>query len=54
MDINLLRAIITVVAFATFLGIVIWTFSGARRPRFEDAARTPFDGDDGQEVGGGR
>ena len=54
MDINLLRAIITVVAFLTFLGIVIWTYSGARRSHFDDAARVPFDGDDEQEWGGRR
>jgi cytochrome c oxidase cbb3-type subunit 4 len=43
MDIDTLRSVYTVVAFLTFLGIVGWAYSGARRARFEEAARLPFD-----------
>lgn len=43
MDIDTLRAVYTLVAFLTFLGIVLWAYSGARKSRFEEAARLPFD-----------
>ncbi|MBI4291085.1 MAG: cbb3-type cytochrome c oxidase subunit 3 [Betaproteobacteria bacterium] len=53
MDIDSLRAVYTVVAFLTFLGIVLWAYSGARRARFEEAARLPFDEEE-SPVGGQR
>ncbi len=43
MDIDTLRSVYTVVAFLTFLGIVVWAYSSARRARFEEAERLPFD-----------
>jgi cytochrome c oxidase cbb3-type subunit 4 len=43
MDIATLRIIITVVAFLSFLAIVAWAWSGARRARFEEAAWLPFE-----------
>ena len=43
MDINVLRIIVTVVAFAAFIGIVWWTYAPARRARFERDAMLPFD-----------
>jgi cytochrome c oxidase cbb3-type subunit 4 len=46
MDIVTVRSIITVVSFLTFLGIVFWAYSGARKSRFDAAARLPFDEDD--------
>ena len=43
MDINELRSIVTVVSFATFLGIVWWAYGVRRnRQRFEEAAQLPF------------
>ncbi len=42
MDINLLRSIVTVVAFVVFIGIVIWAWSSRNRARFDEAARLPF------------
>ena len=42
MDINDMRSIVTVLAFATFVGIVLWAYSGRRRAAFEEAARLPF------------
>ena len=45
MDINMLRSIVAVVAFAVFIGIVIWAWSGRNRARFEEAARLPFEQD---------
>ena len=45
MDINDLRVLIMVAAFAAFVGIMLWAWSGRRRDRFEAAARLPFDDD---------
>lgn len=45
MDINILRAIVTVASFVAFVGIVLWAWSGANRERFAEAARLPFDDD---------
>lgn len=46
MDIVLIRSIVTVASFVTFLAIVAWAWSGARKKRFEEAARLPFDGEE--------
>lgn len=46
MDIQVLRSIVTVVGFLTFLGIVFWAYSRAQKSRFDAAARLPFDGED--------
>ena len=37
---------ITAIAFITFLGIVAWAYSPARKSRFEQDARLPFDGEE--------
>jgi cytochrome c oxidase cbb3-type subunit IV len=42
MDIDALRSLMTVLAFVTFLGIVLWACSGRARRGFEEAARLPF------------
>jgi cytochrome c oxidase cbb3-type subunit IV len=44
MDLNVLRSVVTIVAFAMFLGIVWWALSRRRGAEFEEAARLPFDG----------
>ena len=46
MDLNTIRAGITVAALITFLGIVAWAWSSRRRADFEAAARLPLDEDD--------
>lgn len=46
MDINDLRSIITVLALITFIGIVLWAWSGRRRAAFEEAANLPFTEDE--------
>ena len=51
MDLTTLRSIVTVVAFLTFLGIVFWAYSGARKNRFDAAARLPFEEDDTPTTG---
>jgi cytochrome c oxidase cbb3-type subunit 4 len=43
MDINLLRTVVTLAAFAAFLGIVWWAYAPARRDRFDADAQLPFD-----------
>ena len=45
MDVNTLRIIATVLAFATFLGIAWWAYSRHNRERFDEAARIPFEQD---------
>jgi len=45
MDINLLRSIVTVVAFVVFIGIVFWAWSRRNKARFDEAARLPFEQD---------
>lgn len=54
MDINLIRSLITLVAFLVFLGIVWWAYGPGQRDRFEQAARIPFDDDELDNKGGGR
>ena len=53
MDINTLRILVTVLAFASFVGIVIWAYSGRTRRGFEEAAQLPFDEDEGTRGGRG-
>ena len=43
---GLARSIVTVMAFATFVGIILWAWSGARRERFDAAARLPIEDDE--------
>ena len=45
MDVNTLRALLTVACFLVFVAIVVWAWSGAQRRRFDDAARVPLDED---------
>ncbi len=49
MDINDLRTIMTVVAFLTFIGIVIWAYSSKRRKAFDEAARMALEDDEPTE-----
>jgi cytochrome c oxidase cbb3-type subunit IV len=49
MAIDDLRALLTVLAFIAFIGIVVWAYSRKRKRDFEEAARLPFNGD---ELGG--
>ena len=36
----------TVLLLLTFIGIVVWAYSGARKKDFDEAAQLPFDDDD--------
>jgi len=42
MDIAALRSIMTVLAFAAFVGIVLWAYSGRAKRGFDEAAALPF------------
>jgi cytochrome c oxidase cbb3-type subunit IV len=46
-DINTIRSIVTVLAFAGFVGIVLWAYSARARRGFEEAERLPFAEDEG-------
>jgi cytochrome c oxidase cbb3-type subunit 4 len=46
MDINTLRAIVTVITFVVFIGIVAWAWSRRNQAAFEEAAQLPFRQDD--------
>jgi cytochrome c oxidase cbb3-type subunit 4 len=51
-DFVTLSSIMTVVAFATFVGIVLWAWSGRARRAFEEAAQLPFaEEEDAPETG---
>jgi cytochrome c oxidase cbb3-type subunit IV len=43
MDLNLLRSLATVLAFVSFIGLVVWAWSRSRRSAFDEAAHLPFD-----------
>ncbi|MCU0952158.1 MAG: cbb3-type cytochrome c oxidase subunit 3 [Burkholderiaceae bacterium] len=42
MDINDFRSVITLLAFLTFIGIVIWAYHGKSRRNFDEAAQLPL------------
>ncbi len=43
MDINLIREVVTVISFLTFVGIVWFAVHPANKKRFEEAAQLPLD-----------
>ncbi|MDP1565977.1 MAG: cbb3-type cytochrome c oxidase subunit 3 [Polaromonas sp.] len=45
MDITTLRIAATLVAFVTFIGILVWACAGRNAKGFEEAARLPFEQD---------
>jgi len=45
MDINDMRAAMTVASFLAFIGIVIWAYSGGRKQGFDRAARSVLEDD---------
>jgi cytochrome c oxidase cbb3-type subunit 4 len=54
MDLIDLRSIMTVLAFLTFVGIVLWAWSGRRRTAFDEAAKLPFTEDEATAAAGAR
>ena len=45
MDINDIRAALTVASFLAFVGIVVWAYSARRKQRFDRAARSVLEED---------
>jgi cytochrome c oxidase cbb3-type subunit IV len=43
MDINDIRAVLTLAGFLSFCGITVWAYSGRARKGFEEAEALPFD-----------
>lgn len=43
------RVVVTVLSFLTFIGIVLWSYSGRRAKAFDEAANLPF-ADDEQDA----
>ncbi len=48
MDLNTLRSIVTVIAFAMFMGILIWACLPSKKAQFDEAAQLPFMSDQEQ------
>ncbi len=48
MDINVLRGIILIVLFISFLGLWAWAWSRKRKPVFHEASMLPLEEDYGQ------
>ena len=46
MDIEWMRSMMTVTAFATFIGIVLWAWSSRKQTDFDVAARSVLENDD--------
>ena len=44
-DINMLRSIVTVAAFAAFVGILVWAYRPSQKSQFDEAAQLPFKSD---------
>lgn len=42
MDINTLRAAVTIISFLTFVGILIWVWRRRKTNDFKEAAQLPF------------
>lgn len=51
MEIHILRSMVTVVSFLTFVGILIWACLPSRKTEFAEAAQLPFLDDDQAERG---
>ena len=45
MDVNDLRVVTTLLAFAVFVGIMVWAYSARNKEDFEAASKLPLDHD---------
>ena len=46
MDLNDLRAVVTLLSFVAFIGVIAWAWSRRNRKRFDEAANLPFADDE--------
>jgi cytochrome c oxidase cbb3-type subunit IV len=53
MDTEWIRSVMTIIAFATFTGIVVWAWSARKRSDFDEAARSIL-ADEGGELAVGK
>jgi cytochrome c oxidase cbb3-type subunit 4 len=42
MDVNSVRAVFTLLALLSFLGVIFWAYSSKNKERFEEDAMLPF------------
>jgi cytochrome c oxidase cbb3-type subunit 4 len=52
MDINQMRAAVTVLSLFCFIGLVFWVWASHRRAAFDEAARLPFLDDEANDSPG--
>jgi cytochrome c oxidase cbb3-type subunit 4 len=52
MDINDIRAALTVASFLTFVGIIVWAYGAGRKARFDRAARSVLEEDAAEREAG--
>jgi cytochrome c oxidase cbb3-type subunit 4 len=50
MDVDVLRTIVTVLAFTAFVGVVLWAYGRGSRRGFDEASRLPFAGNEGDDA----
>jgi len=50
MDLNDVRILMTLVALVTFIGIVVWAYSGRRKRSFDKAARMALEDEEPVET----
>jgi cytochrome c oxidase cbb3-type subunit 4 len=50
MDINDIRSVVTLVSFALFAALMVWTYLPRRRQALDEAAQLPFHEDDEGET----
>jgi cytochrome c oxidase cbb3-type subunit 4 len=48
MDINTIRAALTIILIIAFLGLVVWAWSSKRKETFDKLSQMPLEEDDGQ------
>ena len=46
MDVNDLRAAITLLSFVAFIGVIAWAWSRRNKKRFDETAHLPFADDE--------
>ena len=46
MDVNDLRAVVTLLSLVAFVGVIAWAWSRRNKKRFDEAANLPFADDE--------
>jgi len=53
-DMTIVRSLFTVIAFALFIAVFLWTWSASRKSDFEEAAALPFADETSPQAGDAR